>query len=358
MDNPVFDAMLKTALEEALRRDIWEAPDIPAPSRRQRRRMRRLLTEPRRVGEAAREAEITRRSRNPARWLAAAIIAALLTGAAAAGLGSGGWFRQLYEESFWAREYGDAANTDQLLDMGVETGAESVEADGLRIEVLDAIFDGQAALFAIRVTVLDPELLEQLQEEHSVLGLGLTTVFPEGGGAFGDFNSSPLEEEAEGQYTSQFSILNESLNSAGLCRIEIQDLVLFPPERGIGKILRKGPWTLTVSPRPTEALRLEPDRVCEIGGEAWTLESLILTPLALHLTMQGPEGSRSTSEAWFERNLTFHMKNGGSLAPGGTSRFLPDLDASLQIDTLFPMPLDLDQIESIELYGQDFPLTE
>lgn len=152
MDNPVFDAMLKTALEEALRRDIWEAPDIPAPSRRQRRRMRRLLTEPRRAGEAAREAEITRRSRNPARWLAAAIIAALLTGAAAAGLGSGGWFRQLYEESFWAREYGDAANTDQLLDMGVETGAESVEADGLRIEVLDAIFDGQAALFAIRVT--------------------------------------------------------------------------------------------------------------------------------------------------------------------------------------------------------------
>nr|WP_325205086.1 hypothetical protein [uncultured Oscillibacter sp.] len=358
MDNPVFDAMLKTALEEALRRDIWEAPEIPGPSRRQRMRMRRLLAEPRSVGEAVQEPEAARRSRTPARWLAVVVIAALLTGTAAVGLGSGGWFRQVYEESYWAPKYGDAADTDQLLGMGVETGAGSVEADGLRIEVLDAVFDGQAALFAIRVTVLDPELLEQLQEEHSVLGLGLTTVFPEGGGAFGAFNSSPLEEEAEGQYTSQFSILNESLNSAGLCRIEIQDLVFFPPERGIGKILRKGPWTLTASPRPTEALRLEPDRVCEIGGEAWTLKSLTLTPLALHLTMQGPEGARSTSEDWFEKNLTFHMKNGGSLTPGGTSRFLPDLDASLQIDTLFPMPLDLDQIESIELYGQDFPLTE
>lgn len=357
MDGPVFDAMLKNALEEALRQDMEEAPAPPPPSRRQRKRMRRLLADP---GSAwAPETETGRRPRTPARWLAAAVIAALLTGAAAAGLGSGGWFRQVYEESYWAREYGDAADTDQLLGMGVETGAGPVEADGLRIEVLDAVFDGQIALFAIRVTVLDPELLEQLQAEHSLLGLGLTTVFPEGGGAFGEFNSSPLEEEAEGQYTSQFSILSESLSSAGLCRIEIQDLVFFPPERGIGKILRKGPWTLTASLRPTEALRLEPGRVCEIGGEEWTLESLTLTPLALHLTMQGPEGSRSTSKDRFEsRNLTFHMKNGDSLTPGGTSRSIPDLDASLQIDTLFPMPLDLDQIESIELYGQNFPLTE
>lgn len=357
MDGSVFDAMLKTALEEALRRDIEEAPEVPAPSRRQRKRMRRLLAGPRSARSP--EAGAERHSRNPARWLAVAVIAALLTGAAAAGLGSGDWFRQMYEESYWAREYGDAADTDQLLGMGLETGAGPVEADGLRIEVLDAVFDGQIALFAIRVTVLDPELLEQLQEEHSVLGLGLTTVFPESGGIFGAFNSSPLEEEAEGQYTSQFSILNEDLNSAGLCRIEIQDLVFFPPEHGLGKVLRKGPWTLTASPRPTEALRLEPGRVCEIGGESWTLESLTLTPLALHLTMQGPEGSRRTSKDWFEsRNLTFHMKNGGSLTPGGTSRGIPDMDGSYQEDILFPVPLDLDQMESITLYGQNFSLAE
>nr|WP_325212451.1 hypothetical protein [uncultured Oscillibacter sp.] len=357
MDNPVFDAMLKTALEEALRRDIEEAPLPPPPSRRQRKRMRRLLAEPRSAGE--RPDETKRRLRNPARWLAAAVIAALLTGAAAVGLGSGDWFRQTYEESYWAREYGDAANTDQLLDMGVETGAAPAEADGLRIEVLDAVFDGQIALFAIRVTVLDPELLEQLQEEHSVLGLGLTSVFTEGGGVFGDFNSSPLEEEAEGQYTSQFSILSESLSSAGLCRIEIQDLVIFPPEHGLGKVLRKGPWTLTASPRPTETQRLEPGRVCEIGGEAWTLESLTLTPLALRLTMQGPEGAGRPPEYWSENgNLTFHMKNGDSLTPGGTSRGIPDVGGAYQVDILFPVPLDLDQMESIELYGQDFSLTE
>jgi len=43
MDGPVFDAMLKTALEEALRRDIQEAPEAPVPSRRQRKGMRGLL---------------------------------------------------------------------------------------------------------------------------------------------------------------------------------------------------------------------------------------------------------------------------------------------------------------------------
>ena len=34
MDGPVFDAMLKTALEEALRRDIQEAPEVPSPDRK------------------------------------------------------------------------------------------------------------------------------------------------------------------------------------------------------------------------------------------------------------------------------------------------------------------------------------
>ena len=48
MDGPVFDAMLKTALEEALRRDIEETAAPPPPSRRQRRRMRGLLADFRR----------------------------------------------------------------------------------------------------------------------------------------------------------------------------------------------------------------------------------------------------------------------------------------------------------------------
>ena len=43
MDGPVFDAMLKTALMEALEEDLKDLDTVPAkrPSVRQRRRMRR-----------------------------------------------------------------------------------------------------------------------------------------------------------------------------------------------------------------------------------------------------------------------------------------------------------------------------
>ena len=48
MDGPIFDAMLKTALEEALREDMKDLDSLPPvrQSRRQRKRMRKLLADP------------------------------------------------------------------------------------------------------------------------------------------------------------------------------------------------------------------------------------------------------------------------------------------------------------------------
>ena len=48
MDGPVFDAMLKTALMEALEEDLKDLDTVPAkrPSVRQRRRMRRMRADP------------------------------------------------------------------------------------------------------------------------------------------------------------------------------------------------------------------------------------------------------------------------------------------------------------------------
>ena len=102
MDGPVFDAMLKNALEEALRRDVEEAPPPPKLSYRQRRRMSRLLAAPWHTADGWEEP--LRGRRNPARWLAAVVVAALLTGVAAAGLALGGGrlFRQKVEDSRWA----------------------------------------------------------------------------------------------------------------------------------------------------------------------------------------------------------------------------------------------------------------
>ena len=165
MERPEFDAMLKTALEEAIRRDAAASPAPPRLSRRQRKRMGRLLADP--WGAARREErEEARPLRRPARWLAAAVAAALLTGTAAGlALGGGELIRQIFEGKSWAAEhYGGAADTEQLLGLGAELDAAVVESGGVRLELLDAISDGQVAKVALRVTVLDPAAQERLQE--------------------------------------------------------------------------------------------------------------------------------------------------------------------------------------------------
>ena len=276
MDGPVFDAMLKTALEEALRRDIQEAPEVPSPSRRQRKRMRRLLAGPRRAGEgeAVQGPEAPRRSRNPGRWLAVVVIAALLTGTAAAGLalGGGARFRAMFEENSWAADYyKNAADTEQLLGLGAGMGTTLLESGGLRFEMLDAVFDGQKAMVELRLTVLDPDLLERLQEQNP--SFGETEILLENSrdvGAWG-YSSAPWteaypEEEAQaGQYSLVFSINDEILNAGGSCGIRLQDLVLY--EYGSGaETLLPGEWTLFLTLRPTKVLRLEPDAVCRVNG--------------------------------------------------------------------------------------------
>lgn len=359
MDSPVFDALLKTALEEALRRDAEETPEMPNPSRRQRKRMRRLLAAP--CSDAAGTAETAGKPRNPARWLSVVIIAALLTGAAAAGLALGGgeYFRRTFAESRWAGDYGAAADTEQLLEMGVDMDTAQVEADGLRLEVLDAVFDGQMALFALRVTVLDRDLLDRLQGEEGTLSLGLAWVISEEGDFFGTFSVSPLEKDGaeKGRYSAELSVLSEDLGSAGLCRVQINDLVLFPPEHGRGEVLRKGPWTLSAAPRPTETLSLALGRTCQVDGEEWVLESLTLTPLALRLTIRQPEEPPPETEDWiFSEYLTFYMKDGSTLTPSRYSRITHNDDGTLQVDIRFPMPLDLDQVETLRLFGEDIDL--
>lgn len=363
MDGPVFDAMLKTALEEALRRDMEEAPDTPTPSWRQRKRMRRLLAGPYSGAEEVLEPETARKPRNLARWLSVIIIAALLTGAAAAGLALGGgeYFRRTFSESRWAEDYGAAADMDQLLEMGMEMDTAQAEADGLRVEILDAVFDGQIALFALRATVLDQVLLDRLQEEEGRLALGQAWVFSEEGDFFRDFSFSFLEEDGaeEGQYLAECSVLDETLSSAGLCRVQINDLVLFPPGGGRGEVLRKGPWTLSAALRPTEALRLDLGRACRVDGEDWVLDSLTLTPLALRLTVHQPEEPSPETENWIlSEYLTFHMKDGSTVTPSRYSRVTHNDDGTLRVDIRFPMPLDLAQVEYLHLLGEDIDLEE
>lgn len=354
MDDLVFDAMLKTALAEALRLDLEEAPAAPPPSRRQKRRMRRLLS-----GGAAQRPGLAR-PKLPGRWLAAVIAAALLTGAAAAGfaLGSGERFRQMFEDRHLNKDYGSAANTEQLLDMGVEMGA-TVESGGVRFEMLDAIFDGQTVMISVRMSVLDPELLEKLEKSDGTLLIMDLSLFPGEGEtdpplACGLRTLEDTENLEEGQYDLILSASDESLSEGGRYSLRLGDLVLFPKDWGRGDVLREGSWTLPLILRPTEILRLEPDWICPVNGVDWVLGSVVLSPLGMHVRFYCSGQERHVSQWPSYKDLEFHMKNGevidsrGFSSSGGLGTHL----AEYQLD--FPVPLDLNELEYFHLCGRDF----
>lgn len=354
MDDPVFDAMLKTALEEALRRDVEEAPPPPPPSLRQRRRMRRLLAEPW-AEETAQGPEAARRFRNPARWLAAAVAAALLTGAAAGlALGGGERFRALFEKNEWAADYYQgAANTKQILDMGAGMNASLAEAGGLRVELLDAVSDGQVAMLELRITALDPELLERLKDSGMML-FAEHTFQPEDGEAAeyagGDIRSWELEEGLEeGQYSMVLVFGGESISAGGRCSFCLEDLVLFPKGRSKGEVIPMGPWDLSVTLRPAEVLRLEPGVVCRTNGIDWILEEVILSPLSLRLDFSGENGGRYSDWVPY-KDLALCLKNGEVLDVKGSTRSGTS-NGHLKIEVLFPVSLDLEQVESLRVWG-------
>lgn len=358
MDGPVFDALLKTALEEALRRDIEEAPEVPPPSLRQRSRMRRLLA----GSECAHSPESGVKRRTPARWLAAAVIAALLTGTAAGlALGGGERLRGLFEQNEWAAGYyGDAADTEQLLDMGAGITAAQAESDGLRLELLDAVSDGQTAMLEVRLTVLDPALLERVRD-CVMLFFAEVEFLPEDGEAVERFGSSfrsweTEEELEEGQYSLLYSFSGDAVSAGGRYSLRLEDLVLFTEGSSSGDVLKMGPWTLSVALRPAEALRLEPNAVCRVGGVDWILESVILSPLSLRLDFSREDGGRYSDWVPFKW-LALRLKNGEVLDVKGTSRYSVSDDHS-HVEVSFPVPLDLEQVEALRVCGVEIPLHE
>lgn len=164
MNEQLFDAMLRTALEEALEEDCREAPaeqkHTGHTSLRQRRRMRRMLADPwgyERRSRAAKQMEAQQKMqvKTPVRHLRWPVLAAavLLLTVSVTGyaLRGGAFFQSFFEKSPWAEDYAGTADTEQLTELG-GTGIGAVaEDEHLRLELLDAISEGENALAAVRV---------------------------------------------------------------------------------------------------------------------------------------------------------------------------------------------------------------
>ena len=131
MNEQLFDAMLRTALEEALEEDCREAPaeqkHTGHTSLRQRRRMRRMLADPwgyERRSRAAKQMEAQQKMqvKTPVRHLRWPVLAAavLLLTVSVTGyaLRGGAFFQSFFEKSPWAEDYAGTADTEQLTELG------------------------------------------------------------------------------------------------------------------------------------------------------------------------------------------------------------------------------------------------
>lgn len=365
MDGPIFDAMLKTALEEALRQDMEELEKTPEirQSHRQKKRMRQMLADP--WSYARRQAAATEkapaRRRNPARWAAVVVIAALLTGTAAGyALRGGNFFQRMFDTSPWAAQYGGAANTEQLLDMGSDALGAVVADETLRLELVDAVSDGQFAMAAIHLTVLDQTVLEALEREFPhFMETDISKVSGEPEeqriGSYG-VSVRPWRGEtgpAEGQYLLVFSISGRDLSDGGVYRIDLQDLSVFG--EGGYEVLSPGAWAMEVSLQPGEAAALYPELACELGGTDWVLEKLTCSALALQMEFRGLEEAEELSfrDMDMRLNVSLRVKDGGTIGREdyvcGISGGPDHMDVTLE----FQMPIDVEEIESVTVCGQE-----
>lgn len=375
MDEPVFDAMLKTALEEALQEDLKELEKTPPvrPSLRQRRRMCRMLADPwgyARRRRTAEEQPPQQRHRNPARWLLVAVVTALLAGTAAGyALRGGDFFRQMFDNSPWAGEYGSAANTEQLLDMGSDNVGSVLEDAHFRFELLDAVSEGENAMVAVQVTVLDMAPLEE--------AFGSRTVAPgqflRKDGSFFDSGSSGIEQiypDMDGSLEeNQFlMIFRSDRNRASAGRkytISFHDFGYYRFEddeapTGTEVILVPGDWTLELELSFDGGTVLVRNQTIQLEDCIFQVDRVRLSSLSVGLEIHCPwEESDAVWEAL--KSAKIRMKDGTEVPSTGlrmAGRGEDEAGFASEILYEFGMPLEKDQYVGIVFCGQEISLLE
>lgn len=264
MNEQLFDAMLRTALEEALEEDCREAPaeqkHTGHTSLRQRRRMRRMLADPwgyERRSRAAKQMEAQQKMqvKTPVRHLRWPVLAAavLLLTVSVTGyaLRGGAFFQSFFEKSPWAEDYAGTADTEQLTELG-GTGIGAVaEDEHLRLDCWTPFRRGKRAGGGAG----DGESTELL-EKYGIERL----VFLNIEGSFFDSGSSsvswtyPVDDHSldNNQY---LMIIGSSQNEADTkreCDITFRDLGLVEytgENESVRKetVLLSGSWTLRMT---------------------------------------------------------------------------------------------------------------
>lgn len=352
MDGPIFDAMLKTALEEALREDMKELDNAPPvhQSRRQRKRMRKLLADP--FGYARRQRTASgqpARSPGHVRWAVAAAIIVLLTGTAAGYALGGAFFQRMFDESPWEAHYGGAADTEQLLEIA-GTASDAVESGGLRLSVVDAVSDGQMAMVSVQMTVLT----ELENKDPGNICFQELDILPLDGREKADFGyglSIRPWPDAENQYLLIFSVTDAALEQGGSYRISMENL---SSRVGDGQeVLLPGTWELEVTLQPAAPPNYGTEQPFRVGGGEWTLTRAAVSPLALILEFQVPETGIDLRNLDTLLSPVIQMKGGETIEQRDCVMGITAYSGHVEVTLEFQMPLDVEQIKSISVFGQE-----
>lgn len=388
MGNLDLDASLRSALIEALREDweqILDGEDAPIMSLRQRRRLRKMLADPkgyyRRYFRGGRDMpeggarayacpnEVRIRKKHILRVVMAAVVAALLAGSALAySLTGGAFFTRLF--GYFGRELGlDAgvADMSQLADMGCAKLGTILETDELRIELLDAVSGGYMSMVALRVTCKQTDKVVEYDED----GNCWQTDFASIGGTLTDDTSIAdagygcsyrYVDDEMGLKPNQFFLIfnTNSTNSvqAGTYTLELHDLIKSGDRKHT--VLCTGDWTLEIPLEDGEKYTrtVTCGETYPIGNIEYRLERVQYSPLSMNLYF-----SSDSSDERFGKNFTDYsitLKDGKVLdRPWFCCGMGSGSDASgttAHVTLEFNAPLDVEQIASVQFSGNSVDL--
>lgn len=317
-----------------------------------------------------------------------------------------GYFRQYYTqkaetELTWDVSYMDLMQIDAMVS---STSGVVVDTEELTIEVLGAMFSGNTAEIALLVTANELESVWNDDEEKfftnfkfadTTIGLAYRQLEEEWcllshQYAYSEPATPPSDTQstnyvidktlAPNQFVLWYTIVADKLLELDTLSIPLQDFARFG-RRGMsaGRAvpLYEGTWQvdIAVDPSHDNSKRIAVNREIQAGEYRFSIENIQLTPFTcvVHLTCLGDDAYiDENADAIFQtvigarEDFTLHFADGtrhllGNQLSMGSCEDKYNRDGGsyhdeYQLDTVFDVPIAVEDITSITMFGQEFPL--
>lgn len=233
------------------------------------------------------------------------------------------------------------------------------EDEHLRLELLDAISEGENALAAVRVTVKDTELLEKYGIERLAF-LNIESSFFDSGSSSVSW-TYPVDDHSldNNQY---LMIIGSSQNEADTkreCDITFRDLGLVEytgENESVRKetVLLSGSWTLRMTLHFDGGIVAAENQTLRLPEMTLTVKEVRISALSLSMSICG--GEEADTDALFDllREATLRMKDGKTLKTVGFQAGGSAADCEVGYE--FALPVDRTEIAAIEIGGQELLL--